>query len=28
VKELGTYKSSIDFGGGNVAEMEFEVIGE
>ena len=28
VKELGTYKSSIDFGGGNVAEMEFEVVGE
>ncbi|MBG9378657.1 50S ribosomal protein L9 [Panacibacter sp. DH6] len=28
VKELGTYKASIDFGGGNVAEMEFEVVGE
>ena len=28
VKELGTYKSSIDFGSGNVAEMEFEVVGE
>jgi len=28
VKELGTYKSSIDFGGGNVAEMEFEVVSE
>ena len=27
VKELGTYKSSIDFGSGNVAEMEFEVVG-
>ena len=28
VKELGTYKASIDFGGGNVAEVEFEVVGE
>jgi large subunit ribosomal protein L9 len=28
VKELGTYKASIDFGNGNVAEVEFEVIGE
>ncbi len=28
VKELGTYKASIDFGNGNVTEMEFEVIGE
>ncbi len=28
VKELGTYKASIDFGGGNVAEIEFEVVGE
>jgi large subunit ribosomal protein L9 len=28
VKELGTYKASIDFGGSNVAEMEFEVVGE
>ncbi len=28
VKELGTYKASIDFGGGNTTEVEFEVIGE
>jgi large subunit ribosomal protein L9 len=28
VKELGTYKASIDFGNGNVAELEFEVVGE
>jgi large subunit ribosomal protein L9 len=28
VKELGTYKASIDFGNGNVTEIEFEVIGE
>ncbi len=28
VKELGTYKASIDFGGSNVTEIEFEVIGE
>ena len=28
VKELGTYKSSIDFGNGNITEIEFEVIGE
>lgn len=28
VKELGTYKASVDFGNGNVAEMEFEVVGE
>ena len=28
VKELGTYKASVDFGNGNVAEIEFEVIGE
>lgn len=28
VKELGTYKASIDFGGNNVTEVEFEVIGE
>lgn len=28
VKELGTYKASIDFGNGNITEMEFEVIGE
>ena len=28
VKELGTYKSSIDFGNGNTTELEFEVVGE
>jgi large subunit ribosomal protein L9 len=28
VKELGTYKATIDFGGSNVTEIEFEVIGE
>ncbi|WP_153800634.1 50S ribosomal protein L9 [Foetidibacter luteolus] len=28
VKELGTYKASIDFGGGNTTEIEFEVVGE
>ena len=28
VKELGTYKASIDFGNGNNTEMEFEVTGE
>ncbi len=28
VKELGTYKASIDFGNGNSTEIEFEVIGE
>lgn len=28
VKELGTYKASIDFGNGNSTEMEFEVTGE
>lgn len=28
IKELGTYKASIDFGNGNVTEIEFEVIGE
>jgi large subunit ribosomal protein L9 len=28
VKELGTYKASIDFGNNNVTEVEFEVIGE
>jgi len=28
VKELGTYKASIDFGNGNVTEIEFEVVGE
>ena len=28
VKELGTYKANIDFGNGNITEIEFEVIGE
>jgi large subunit ribosomal protein L9 len=28
VKELGTHKASIDFGNGNVTEIEFEVVGE
>jgi large subunit ribosomal protein L9 len=28
VKELGTYKASIDFGGGHTTEIEFEVAGE
>lgn len=28
VKELGTYKASIDFGKGHVAEIEFEVVAE
>lgn len=28
VKELGTYKASVDFGNGNNTEIEFEVIGE
>jgi len=28
VKELGTYKASVDFGNGNVPEIEFEVVGE
>ena len=28
VKELGTYKATIDFGNGNNTEVEFEVIGE
>jgi large subunit ribosomal protein L9 len=28
VKELGTYKAGIDFGNGQHAEVEFEVIGE
>lgn len=28
VKELGTYKANIDFGNGNVTEIEFEVVGE
>jgi len=28
VKELGTYKAKVDFGNGNEAEIEFEVIAE
>jgi large subunit ribosomal protein L9 len=28
VKELGTYKASVDFGNGNVAELQFEVVSE
>lgn len=28
VKELGTFKANIDFGGGHVTEIEFEVMGE
>jgi large subunit ribosomal protein L9 len=28
VKELGTYKASIDFGNGNSTEVEFEVVPE
>lgn len=28
VKEVGTFKASIDFGNSNVAEVEFEVIAE
>jgi large subunit ribosomal protein L9 len=28
VKELGTYKASIDFGGGKTTEVEFEVVAE
>ncbi len=28
VKELGSYKATIDFGGSNVTEIDFEVIGE
>lgn len=28
VKELGTYKATIDFGNGNNTEIEFEVVGE
>lgn len=28
VKELGSYKATIDFGGSNVTEVEFEVVGE
>ena len=28
VKELGMYKATIDFGNGQTAEVEFEVVGE
>ncbi len=28
VKELGTYKASIDFGNGKSCELEFEVVAE
>jgi len=28
VKELGSYKATIDFGNGNSTEVDFEVIGE
>ena len=28
IKELGTYKASIDFGNNTTAEVEFEVVGE
>lgn len=28
VKELGTFKASIDFGNGNVTELEFDVVAE
>lgn len=28
VKELGTYKASVDFGNSNVTEVEFEVVAE
>jgi large subunit ribosomal protein L9 len=28
VKELGTYKASVDFGHGHTTEIEFEVVGE
>jgi large subunit ribosomal protein L9 len=28
VKELGTYKATIDFGNGNNTELEFDVIAE
>lgn len=28
VKELGSHKATIDFGNGNVVEIEFEVVGE
>ncbi|MBK8146062.1 MAG: 50S ribosomal protein L9 [Bacteroidetes bacterium] len=28
VKELGTYKATIDFGNANIVEVDFEVVGE
>jgi len=28
VKEIGTHKATIDFGGGNVTEIDFEVVSE
>lgn len=28
VKELGSFKATIDFGNGNSTELEFEVVGE
>lgn len=28
VKELGTHKATIDFGNGNITEIDFEVVGE
>ena len=28
IKELGTYKSKVDFGNGNETEVEFEVVAE
>ncbi|HEU0112285.1 MAG TPA: hypothetical protein VFQ73_15530 [Flavisolibacter sp.] len=28
VKELGTYKASIDFGNGQHSDVEFEVVAE
>ncbi|MES2330498.1 MAG: 50S ribosomal protein L9 [Bacteroidota bacterium] len=28
VKELGTHKAAIDFGNGNIVEIEFEVVAE
>jgi large subunit ribosomal protein L9 len=28
VKELGTYKAVLDFGGSNTTEIDFEVVGE
>jgi large subunit ribosomal protein L9 len=28
VKELGSYKAKVDFGGGNETEIEFEVVAE